>query len=580
MEVASAARGSRRVYMGEGFFTGYRRNIIEPDELLVNIFIPRTKRDQYFIAYKQAKRRDDDIAIVNMALNVTFEAQSDIVQNIHIAYGGMAPTVVLVPETCSRIMGKKWDRKLLEIVCDRLMEELGLPPNAPGGMILYRRSLTMSLFFKAFLEVSTSLDMYVDGRHQIPERERSGSHVFHTLVPKKSQIFQRVPDSHLPDDVVGKPIVHMSAYKQATGEAVYCDDMPKFENELYLALVLSTRAHAKLLSIDAAEALRLPGIHAFFSAKDLTPDQNQMGAIYKDEEVFVSTKVTSHGMTIGAIVGDNQKIAQAAARLVKVEYEDIMPIIVTIEDAVALNSFFTNRPPRCINKGDVDRAMCEADITFSGECRMGGQEHFYLETHVTIAVPRDSDELELYSSTQNLAYLQASVAHMTGLSASRIFCKVKRLGGGFGGKETRGLLVALPVALAANRLGRPVRCMLDRDEDMAITGTRHPFYFKYKVAATKEGKLIGLDIQIYNNGGYSTDYSYEVNILISISMTLGTKIYCNIFKRSWIKPYSTALTRMRYRTCGQLAGCVKQIYHQTQHFVDLVHLRQCSLLRT
>lgn len=103
---------------------------------------------------------------------------------------------------------------------------------------------------------------------------------------------------------------------------------------------------------------------------------------------------------------------------------------------------------------------------------------------------------------------------MTGLSASRVVCKVKRLGGGFGGKESRTELVALPVALAAYRLGRPVRCMLDRDEDMAITGTRHPFYFKYKVAATKEGKMLGLDIQIYNNGGYSTDLSYEVNVLI------------------------------------------------------------------
>lgn len=513
--MASAARGSRRVYMNEGFFTGYRRNIIEPDELLINIFIPRTKHDQYFIAYKQAKRRDDDIAIVNMALNVTFEEQSDVVSNMHLAFGGMAQTVVLAPKTCSRIIGKKWGRNFVEIVSEGLMEELSLPQSAPGGMILYRRSLTMSLFFKAFLEISQSLEKHVNGVQPISVRERSGSKLFHTLLPKSNQIYQRGPDIHLPGDAVGKPIVHTSAFKQATGEAVYCDDMPKFENELYLALVLSTRAHAKILSVDAEEALRQPGIHAFYSANDLTPEQNKQGPVYQDEEVFATSMVTSQGMIIGAIVGESQKIAQSAARLVKVDYEDIKPLIITIEDAIALNSFFTNRPPTCIEKGDVDQAMREADITFTGECRMGGQEHFYMETQVAIAMPRDSDELQLYCSTQGLDALQASVARMTGLSASRVVCKVLRLGGGFGGKESRAVLVALPVALAAHRLGRPVRCMLDRDEDMAITGTRHPFYFKYRVAATKEGRLLGLDIQIYNNGGYSTDLSFEVMFLIS-----------------------------------------------------------------
>lgn len=505
------------MFMGEGFFIGYRRNIIESDELLVSMFIPRTKKDQFFIAYKQAKRRDDDIAIVNMALDVTFKKESDVVVNMHVAYGGMAPTIVLAPKTCSRIIGKKWNRKLVETFCEGLMEELPLAPSAPGGMILYRRSLTMSLFFKAFLEISQSLEKYVHGRRPIPDRERSGSQLFHTLVPKSSQIYQRAPDSLLPGDAVGKPIVHLSAYKQATGEAVYCDDMPKLENELYLAFVLSTRAHAKIVSIDATEALNQPGIHGFFSSKDITPYQNMVGPVFHDEELFSSNTVTSQGMTIGAIVGDTQSIAQAAARLVKVEYEDIKPIIVSIEDAIALKSFFSNSP-KCINKGDVDQAMAEADIVFEGECRMGGQEHFYLETHAAIAVPRDSDELEVYCSTQHPTELQNLIAHVTGLSASRVVCKVKRMGGGFGGKESRGLLVALPVALAAHRLGRPIRCMLDRDEDMAISGTRHPFYFKYKVASTKDGKMIGLDIQIYSNGGYSTDLSFSVCLIVFLNV--------------------------------------------------------------
>lgn len=509
LEVSSLARGTRRIRMDEGFFIGYRKSIIESDEILISVTIPKTHFDQYFLAYKQAKRRDDDIAIVNMALNVTFQTRKDVIVNIHIAFGGMAPTVVMAPQTCQQLIGKKWNRKIIEQIGQTLIDELPLSPSAPGGMIQYRRSLTLSLFFKGFLDISQSLETYVKGRKPIPDKERSGADVFHTLIPSSCQIYEKLADSGLVGNAVGQTKVHASAFKQATGEAVYCDDMPKLDDELYLALVLSTRAHAKLISIDATEALQQPGVHAFFSAKDLTTHQNQVGPVFHDEEVFISDMTTSHGQAIGAIVADNQKIAQAAARLVKVSYEDISPIIVTIEDAILHKSFFTGFPKK-IQNGDIEKAFAEADHIVEGEFRMGGQEHFYLETHAAIAIPRDTDELEMYCSTQHPTELQHLAAHVIGIPASRIVTKVKRIGGGFGGKETRGILVALPVALAAYRLGRPVRLMLDRDEDMAITGTRHPFYFKYKAAATNEGKITGCDIEIYNNGGYSYDLSTSV----------------------------------------------------------------------
>lgn len=509
MEVASRLRGSRRVNMGEGFFTGYRRNIVDPDELLISVFVPQTSRDQYFLAYKQAKRRDDDIAIVNMALNVTFQTNKDVVANIHVAFGGMAPTVAMAPKSCALLIGKRWNRKLVETLSDSLITELPLAPSAPGGMILYRRSLTLSLFFKAFLEISQSLEQYVVNRRLIPEREKSGAHLFHTLKPKSNQIYQKLPGPNEQAHALGQPRVHASAFKQATGEAVYIDDMPKYENELYLALVLSTKAHAKLISIDATEALQQPGVHAFFSAKDLTPHQNEFGPVFHDEEVFISKTVTAQGQTLGAIVADNQAIAQRAARMVKVQYEEIQPIIVSIEDAIANNSFFDGFP-KSIECGDLAKGFEASDIIVEGECRMGGQEHFYLETQAALVIPRDSDEIEMYSSSQHVTEVQKMTAHVLGIPAHRVVTKVKRMGGGFGGKESRGLLVSLPVAIAAQRLNRPVRCMLDRDEDMALSGTRHPFYFKYKAGATRDGKLTALDLEIYNNGGYSLDLSISV----------------------------------------------------------------------
>lgn len=304
-------------------------------------------------------------------------------------------------------------------------------------------------------------------------------------------------------------MIHSSGLKQATGEAVYCDDIPKHENELYLALVLSTKAHAKLISIDESEALRLPGVHAFFSAKDLTPHQNMVGPVFHDEEVFIRNVVTSQGQILGAIAADTQAIAQRAARMVKVVYEPISPVIVTIEDAIKHKSFFPGYP-KSLKNGDVEKVFSEAEHEISGEIRVGGQEHFYLETHACVAIPKDTDELEVFSSTQHPSEVAKLTAHVLGIPINRVVCRAKRLGGGFGGKESRGMLVALPVALAAYKLGRPVRMMLDRDEDMLITGTRHPFLFRYKASYTKDGKITGCKLEAFNNAGYSFDLSFSV----------------------------------------------------------------------
>lgn len=144
---------------------------------------------------------------------------------------------------------------------------------------------------------------------------------------------------------------------------------------------------------------------------------------------------------------------------------------------------------------------------------MGGQEHFYLETNCATAIPRDSDELEVFASTQHPSEIQKLVAHVCGVPWAKVQVRVKRIGGGFGGKESRGMLVALPVALAAYRMNQPIRCMLDRDEDMLITGTRHPTYSKYKVSFNKDGKITGCKIEIYQNAGYSIDLSFSVRIV-------------------------------------------------------------------
>uniref|UniRef100_A0A0A9WB52 xanthine dehydrogenase n=1 Tax=Lygus hesperus TaxID=30085 RepID=A0A0A9WB52_LYGHE len=510
LKVQSKDSGSRRIKMDHTFWTGYRRNVVKPDEILISVSIPYTKEGQIFKAYKQAKRRDDDIAIVNAAYN--FQLNKNVIEKAHLAYGGMAPTTVLAVNTAKTLIGKKWDKSMIEEAYSSLVDELPLDPSAPGGTIEYRRSLTLSLFFKFYLEVVQILEKEGCTETQIEKSYRTGKDQFHYTPPKSSQYFTVVPNTQEKTDAVGRPIVHASAFKQATGEAVYCDDIPRFENEAYLSLVLSKKSHAKILSIDASAALEIPGVYGFFSAKDISKEHNKWGPIFQDEELFASEKVVSQGQIIGAVAAVDQNTAQKANRLIKVEYEDIEPAVITIEDAIRHSSYI-NPTPKQIKSGDVEAVFssCDPSCIVEGDVKIGGQEHFYLETHAAIAIPsKEDNEIQIISSTQHPSEIQHLASHLLGIPNNLVTCKTKRLGGGFGGKESRGSLVALPVALAAHKLGRPVRMMLDRDEDMMVTGQRHPFYGKYKAAFTPEGKLLALQVDLYANAGYSMDLTTSV----------------------------------------------------------------------
>ncbi|GJQ84033.1 ry [Trypoxylus dichotomus] len=505
LDVVSLSGGHRKIKLDETFFTGYRRNVIKSNEILQAIHIPYSNENQYFYAYKQARRREDDIAIVNAAFNVVLSPNTNKVASFRCAFGGMAPTTVMALKTCKELVGMKWNSELLEKGYEYLIEDLPLAASAPGGMIQYRRSLTLSFFLRVFLQISQDLKI------EVPARDLSAISGFKPRELKSSQYFQVKGVDQRLDDPVGRPVVHASAFKQASGEAIYCDDIPHFENELYLSFVVSTKAHATILSIDASDALSMEGVRGFFSAKEHEFFRNEIGPTIHDEEVFVTKTVTAQGQIIGAIVADDQLIAQKAARTVKVTYKELTPIIVTIEDAIKYKSFHLNGEPKVLESGDVDGVFRTAPHTIEEECRIGGQEHFYFETQAVIVVPKkEDDEIDIYCSTQHPTEISTLVSRVLGIPQNRIITKVKRMGGGFGGKESKAALVAVPVAVVAYKTGRPVRVMLDRDEDMAMTGGRHPFYARYKAAFDDDGKILACDVELYNNAGYSLDLSSAV----------------------------------------------------------------------
>nr|XP_046237719.1 xanthine dehydrogenase/oxidase isoform X2 [Scatophagus argus] len=499
--------GSRVVQMDDRFFTGYRKTTVRPQEVLLSIEIPYSKKNQFVSAYKQSPRREDDISTVTAAMSVTFTPGTDVVEDLRLSYGGMAATTVLAKQTAKRLQGRRWGEELLQEACSSLAEEMTLDPSAPGGMVTYRRTLTLSLFYKFYLTVLQKLRAQGVNVQEVGSDCLSAAEVYHPETPSSVQLYQEVPEGQSVDDAVGRPMMHLSALKQATGEAVYCDDVPLYENELYLALVTSSKAHANILSVDTSAAEHMPGVVCFVFAEDV-PGSNATGPVVYDETVFAHRQVTCVGHIIGAVVADTQLHAQRAAKAVKIQYEELQPIV-TIQEAIAAQSFY--QPIRTIQKGDLEAGFKQADHILEGEMHIGGQEHFYLETNVTLAVPRGEDgEMELFVSTQSASKTQSLVAKALGIPANRVVVRVKRMGGGFGGKESRTTILTTVVAVAANKLKRPVRCMLDRDEDMLVTGGRHPFYGKYKVGFLNSGKVVALDVSYYSNTGNSMDLSLSV----------------------------------------------------------------------
>lgn len=497
---------SRVVEMDQNFFTGYRQTLVRPQEVLVSIEVPYSSEFQLVQAYKQSRRREDDISIVTAAMSVTFDPGTSSVQDLRLAFGGMGPTTILALKTGSRLQGRCWGEELLQAALSSLADEMTLDPSSPGGMISYRRTLTLSLFYKFYLSVLQRLRDQGLEVEPVPLNCVSATEVFHPESPSSVQLYQAVPDGQSTQDVVGRPMMHLAALQQATGEALYCDDLPPHDNELYLALVLSSRAHAKIMSIDTSEALSMPGVVSCFFAEDV-PGSNATGPAVYDETVLADGLVTCVGHVVGAVVAQTQVQAQRAAKAVKIQYQDL-PAVITIQEAIAAQSFY--EPIRTLQKGDLEEGFKQANHILEGELHMGGQEHFYLETNVTLAVPRDNDELELFSSTQSPSKTQSLVAKALGVPSNRIHVRVKRMGGGFGGKESRTTVLSTVVAIAAHKLRRPVRCMLDRDEDMLVTGGRHPFYAKYKVGFTDSGRVLALDVSFYSNTGNSMDLSLSV----------------------------------------------------------------------
>ncbi|XP_077304769.1 aldehyde oxidase 1-like [Lithobates pipiens] len=500
---------TRTIPLDDSYFSG--ASDLKPEEVLLSVFIPYSKERQFVSAFRQAQREENAFAIVTSGMKVEFKDDTDIIKDIALYFGGISSRTVFAKNTRQALIGRHWDDDMLGEANRQILNEMAIPPSAPDGKVEYRSSLTISFLFKFYLEVMSSLNKQVSNPLGVSEY-KSAIRDFKTKAPKTLQVFQEVNSNQPVQDPVGRPVVHQSGIKQATGEAVYVDDMPHVDQELFIAFVTSKKAHAKIVSIDSSDALKIPGVVDIIRAKDVPGinDISGQGPLFSEEEVICV------GQIICAVVADTPENARRAVAKVNVTYQDLKPIL-TVEDAIKNNSFF--QPSKQILHGNVEKAFKEADHIIEGEIHIGGQEQFYLETNSVLVVPKgEDDELNIYISTQDPTTAQLSVAAVLNIPSNRIVSTVKRVGGAFGGKITKPGIFASASAVAARKLKRPIRCVLERNEDMLMTAGRHPFKGIYKVGFMKDGRIVGADVSFYANAGCTPDESILVLIVALLKM--------------------------------------------------------------
>ncbi|MED5617807.1 xanthine dehydrogenase molybdopterin binding subunit [Ideonella sp. BN130291] len=312
----------------------------------------------------------------------------------------------------------------------------------------------------------------------------------------------------LPTPQVGVGRPHESAALHVTGRAAYADDIAEASGTLHAALGLSPVAHGRLLGVDLQRLQALPGVVAVLTAADI-PGVNDCGPIVHDDPILADGELHYLGQPVFAVIAQSRQAARQAAALAKEVIRcEPLPAVLNVREAHAKAHYVL--PPMHLTRGDPAAALQAAPHRLQGSLTVGGQEQFYLEGQISYALPTDDGGIHLHCSTQHPSEMQMVVGHACGLKAHQVRVECRRMGGGFGGKESQSALFACVAAVAAQRLNRPVKLRLDRDDDFLVTGRRHGFEYDYEVGFDDAGRILGVEITLIGNAGYSADLSGPV----------------------------------------------------------------------
>ncbi|CAO2615978.1 Aldehyde oxidase 4 [Lemmus lemmus] len=403
VHVHTINKSTNQIPLDGAFLEGSPETNLKPEWVVVSVSIPYTTQWHFVSGLRLAQRQENSFAIVNAGMSVEFEEGTNTIKDLQMFFGSVAPTVVSASQTCKQLVGRQWDDQMLSDACRWVLEEIRIPAAAEGGMVEYRRTLIVSLLFKFYLKVRRWLNKMDPQKFpDIPEKFVSALDDFPIETPQGIQMFQCVDPSQPQQDPVGHPVMHQSAIKHATGEAIFIDDMPPLDQELFLAVVTSTRAHAKITSLDASEALACPGVVDVITAEDVPGENNHSGEIF-----YAQDEVICVGQIVCAMAADTYAHAKEAAKRVRIAYDDIEPVIITIEQALEHNSFLSSE--KKIEQGNVEYAFKHVDQVIEGEVHVEGQEHFYMETQTILAIPQAEDkEMVLHLGTQFPTHVQVT----------------------------------------------------------------------------------------------------------------------------------------------------------------------------
>ncbi|KAK6190255.1 hypothetical protein SNE40_002166 [Patella caerulea] len=469
-------------------------------------------------SFKSMPRHQNAQAYVAAGFNMEVDASKNYLVggNPVLAYAGISKTFTRATLTENYLSGKQLgDPNVLKGALTTLSSELvtdTVTSLSPGS---YRQNVAISFFYKFVLDICSQIvnPRYLSGCTDLVRPLSSGKQVYDT------------DPSEYP---VSKPMIKQNAVIQTCGEAEFINDTPPQINEVYAALVISTVGNADIDVIDPSPALAIPGVLKFISAKDIPAggvnNCYPASASAAPEELFCSGKVTFAGQPLGLIVAEDQITADSAAEMVKVTYKNVLPPILTIDDAIRNNSFFT--PITGLSAGDADGAIAKSAHQLTGQVSCTEQYHYHLETQISICYPTE-DGMNILAGAQWINAVQRAVGQVLNVPASSITVEVKRIGGAFGAKITRNCPVSTACALAAHILKRPVRLMVNIHTNMKSLGKRMPCFARYTVGFTDAGLLNGVKIDYYNDFGMTCN---DIASVVRMPGWLDNAYYCANWK--------------------------------------------------
>lgn len=301
--------------------------------------------------------------------------------------------------------------------------------------------------------------------------------------------------------------LHLNAYEHVTGKTRYVASIPKIEGQLYGEIFFSPVARGVIESLDISQALASPGVEGIYTSKDV-PGTNIIGSIFRDEPLLAEERVNFVGQPVALLLANSKKEARKAKKLIKIKVKEEAPVL---DPMVSFAKKDFVGPERTISRGNPAEAFKSAEHIIEGTMENGGQEHMYLETQASLAVPNEDDSVNVYSGSQNPSEVQEHVAHVLGISQKDVVVEIKRMGGAFGGKEAQGTTWACLAALGAALSHKPVQVSLERHDDGMVTGKRHPCKSEYKVGFDSNGVLSAVEIDFFFNSGATADLSTAIS---------------------------------------------------------------------